>query len=118
MHEMALAQSILELALETAASRGCARLTRLVVHCGQISGVMPEALDLAFECLVKGTPHEGAKLDITILPLKLKCPFCGTRFGASDQGAIYTPCPNCGEEFGHIVEQGKEMLVARIEAQA
>lgn len=115
MHEMAIAISLLDIAEAEAKAQGCAKLRRLIVHYGQIAGIMPEALELAFSTLIAGTKHENAKLELIMVPLRLKCPFCHTVFSASD--SIFTPCPNCGEEFGHIVEQGKELLLARLEAE-
>ena len=111
---MAIAASLLEIAEVEAKAQNCMKLRRLTVHYGQISGIMPEALELAFAALVAGTPHEGAKLDLVMLPLRLKCPFCQTVFSGAD--SIFVPCPTCGEEFGHHIEQGKELLLARLEA--
>lgn len=114
MHEVSVAASLLALAEEEIAAKGCARILGLTVQYGQISGIMPEALRLAFAAVSAGTPHEGASLVLEELPLRLRCPFCQTCFGA-DEG-IFAPCPNCGEEFGHIVEQGRELMLMRIEA--
>lgn len=116
MHEMAIAASILELAQSEAAACGCSRLLAVSVQHGQLSGIMPEALELAFRALAAGTPNEGARLHLERLPLRLRCAFCGSRFGGEGQEALHMPCPGCGEEFGHIIEQGKELLLARVEA--
>lgn len=116
MHEMSIALNLLEMAEAEAKSRSCQRLVAVTVQYGQISGVMPEALAMAFTAITKGTPHEQAVLNLEMLPLRLKCPFCQTIFGGNDKTDIFAPCPNCGEEFGHIVEQGKELLLAKIEA--
>ena len=77
---------------------------------------MPESLQYCFEILVKDTPHEGARLEITVLPLRLRCSQCGKVFGGEGQDALWEPCPDCGEQFGHVVEQGKELYLDRIEA--
>lgn len=114
MHEMAIAMSLLELAEKEAAANGCSRLLSVTVHYGELAGIMPEALQLAFSALTANSPHAGTRLELVSLPLRLRCPFCQTTFeGGND---IFQPCPNCGEEFGHIVEQGRELLLARIEA--
>lgn len=111
---MSLAQSLLAIAEEEAAKQNCDRLTYLRVECGALAGVMPEALDLCFAALIKGTSHEGARLEIVRKPLKLRCAFCGAVFtGANPR---YFPCPNCGETFGHAVLGGDELILARLEA--
>lgn len=113
---MSVAASLVEMAIEEASRNHCGRLTMVQAHYGAISGIMPEALSLCFEALVRGTPHEKARLELVELPLKLRCPFCGSVFGGEGKEAIWAPCPQCGESFGHIVEQGRELLLARIEA--
>lgn len=114
MHEVSIAASLLAMAEEEIRAKGCARILGLTVQYGQISGIMPEALRLGFAAVIAGTPHEGATLALEEVPLRLRCPFCRVCFdGAQD---IFAPCPNCGEEFGHIVEQGRELTLMRIEA--
>lgn len=116
MHEMSVAMSLIELAQEAAASRGCTRLERVRVEYGALAGIMPEALELCFEVVTRGTPHEGARLELVCLPLRLRCVFCGTVFGGEGQEARFTPCPGCGEVVGHVVEQGKELRLLEVEA--
>lgn len=116
MHEMSLAVSLLAMAEAEAAQAGCARITAVTVHYGQISGVMPDALALAFDSLIAGGPHRGASLELVQLPLRLRCPSCQAVFPGSGPESRFLPCPDCGEEFGHTVEQGAELLLARVEA--
>ncbi|MDR1777246.1 MAG: hydrogenase maturation nickel metallochaperone HypA [Desulfovibrio sp.] len=122
MHEMALAQSLLSMAEEEIARCSCSRLLMVRVEYGALAGLMPEALRCCFEMLTSGTPHAQARLELVRLPLRLRCPFCGTTFGEDGEedsdarNALAAHCPGCGELFGHIVEQGKEMLLSRIEA--
>lgn len=116
MHEMSVAINLLELAEQEAKNRGCQRLVGVTVQYGQISGIMPEALKLAFKAATQGTLHANASLTLEMLPLRLRCPFCQTVFGGRQDADLFAPCPGCGEDFGHIVEQGKELLLSRVEA--
>lgn len=113
---MSIAMNLLEMAESEIREKGCDRIERVKVLCGAISGVMSEALTLCFEALIESTPHKGASLEIEIVPLRLRCPFCQAVFSGEGQEALWRPCPSCGEEFGHIVESGKELLLARVEA--
>ncbi|WP_239407039.1 hydrogenase maturation nickel metallochaperone HypA/HybF [Desulfovibrio sp. An276] len=116
MHELALAQGMLDIATEELSRHNCKRLTLLRVNVGAMSGVVPECLDFAFSSLVQGTVHEGARLEIVKIPLKLKC-ICGEEFEA-DNGPFDLPaCPKCGEVIGHRVLAGKEMQVDWIEGE-
>ncbi|MBQ4566543.1 MAG: hydrogenase maturation nickel metallochaperone HypA [Desulfovibrio sp.] len=116
MHEMAVAENILALAEEELARLHLSRLEAIRVEYGALAGIVPEALRFGFEAVVKGTAHEGVRLELVCLPLRLRCAFCKTSFGGEGQEALYQPCPGCGEEFGHSVEQGKELILSRIEA--
>lgn len=116
MHEMSVAMSLLELAEEVAHGQGCARLERVCVEYGALAGIMPEALEFCFEALTRGTAHEDVRLELICLPLRLRCVFCGAVFGGEGQDARWEPCPGCGEVAGHVVEQGKELLLREVEA--
>lgn len=116
MHEMSVAMSLLELAEGVAKSQGCSRLERVCVEYGALAGIMPEALELCFEALTRDTAHAGTRLEMVCLPLRLRCLFCGTVFGGEGQEARFEPCPACGEDAAHSVEQGKELRLREVEA--
>lgn len=117
MHEMSLAESLLQMAIREAESKDCDQLLAIRVEYGPLAGIMPEALELCFNALVSGSRHANARLELVALPLLLQCPFCGAKFGGTDKEAIWRPCPSCGEEFGHTVLQGRELLLSRVKAQ-
>lgn len=64
MHEMALTESIVEIALEEARKQGARRVVRVFVDVGALSHVEPEALEFCFSAIASGTAAEGAKLEI------------------------------------------------------
>ena len=64
MHEMSIAQSILDIALEEIAKQGCDRLDLIRVECGALAGVVPDSLQFCFEALVQGGPHAAARLEL------------------------------------------------------
>lgn len=116
MHEMSIAQSILQMAEEHMARHGCSRLEKVSVTYGALSGIVPESLQFCFEAMVRDTAHQGARLELVELPLRLRCHACEHVFGGNGQEALWQACPQCGEEFGHTVEQGKECYLNSIEA--
>ena len=116
MHEMSIAQSLLQMAEDEIARQGCTRLEVVSVTYGSLSGVVPESLQFCFEVMVHETPHEGARLELTELPLRLRCSACGKVFGGEGQDALWQPCPGCGEQFAHVVEQGRELYLNHLEA--
>jgi hypothetical protein len=68
MHEMGVANSILE-AVQRELDRfpGC-RATKVAIRIGEYAGVDPESLRFCFEALVKGTDFEPLELGIEWRP--------------------------------------------------
>ena len=63
MHEAGIAAEILEIARAQAVAHGKARVAEVTVRVGDMSGVVAEALEFAFEAL-RGCPALGAVLEI------------------------------------------------------
>lgn len=58
MHELSIADAILDAVRQEAAKHGSARVTKVCVRVGVLSGVEPEALSFGFSALVQGTDLE------------------------------------------------------------
>lgn len=91
MHELSIAQSILELALERTPA-GTA-LRSVLVRAGPMRGIDPEAMELAWRSVTEGTPHAGVRLELDLPPWALRCPACGVEFEAAE---LHVPCRSCG----------------------
>jgi len=111
MHEMALTESIVEIAIEEAQKQGARRVTRVFLDIGALSCVEPEALEFCFAAVASGTAAEGAKLEIARIVGAGWCLDCersvplAERFGA---------CPECGR---HRVQMtaGDELKIREME---
>ncbi|MGK5085304.1 hydrogenase maturation nickel metallochaperone HypA [Bdellovibrionota bacterium FG-1] len=108
MHEVAIAQNIVEICENHA---GTSAVACVQLEIGALSGVMPEALEFCFEACTQGTKLEGATLLIDRIQGQGKCPACDTSFQVS---AIFDPCPHCGA-FPIEVLSGKQMRVLEIQ---
>jgi hydrogenase nickel incorporation protein HypA/HybF len=73
VHELSIAQSIVEMVCE---KEGKARVRRLTLVIGKLSAVMPDALRFCFDICAEGTVLEGAVLDIIEPPGRGRCPDC------------------------------------------
>jgi hydrogenase nickel incorporation protein HypA/HybF len=98
MHEWSVMASALEIALEQTRRQGASRIHSLTLRIGELSGVVPEALTFAFESVAAGTPAEGARLVVEIVPVLCHCLRCGEQFHPAD--VIYR-CP----EFYRLSEE-------------
>jgi hydrogenase nickel incorporation protein HypA/HybF len=65
MHELGIALELLELAWERAEG---ARVLRVVVEIGELTAVLPEALELAWTVATPDSPLADARLEIARVP--------------------------------------------------
>jgi hydrogenase nickel incorporation protein HypA/HybF len=111
VHELSLIASVFDILEEKAREQGASRVTAVVLRVGRMSGVVPELLESAFDTYKKGTLAEGGRLEIIIVPVKLRCPDCG---GASVREDADFSCAACGSRRVEIVE-GRDIFVEKIE---
>ena len=93
MHELAITQSILSLSLKAAEERGASKIRAIRLSIGPFSGVIPECVQMYLDVLAKGTAAEGAKIEATLLPLRVRCRDCGQE---SEISRTHIKCPSCG----------------------
>jgi hydrogenase nickel incorporation protein HypA/HybF len=111
MHELSVAQSIVDSAREHAAQRGGRRVLRIGVRVGEVSGVNADALDFCFGMMTKDTELEGAALDLERVPVGYRCDDCGRQFPAAD---FTVACPACGSQDTRLVA-GDELAMSYLE---
>ena len=110
MHEMAIAEGILDIALSYAQQNDARRIGRIGLLLGELSGVETDALSLCFSALVRGTIAEQAALTWERVPLTGRCHDCGREREIRPQDCL---CPDCGG--GMEIIGGREMRVDYIE---
>lgn len=118
MHEMSVAQSLIDIIENEMDKNAVTTLQAVKIKAGRINAIVPEALDMAFQSLTKGTAMEGARLELETVPLELECGACGARFTSATEDTLFlhAECPECGQEFGHKVVTGRELYIEYIEA--
>jgi hydrogenase nickel incorporation protein HypA/HybF len=109
MHELSIAQALIEAACEAA---GESRVTRVFVRIGALAGVVPEALHFSFAIAAEDTACEGAVLEIEPVPLIVHCPECDAEQRLSNLSAML--CPACGVNATKIVS-GRELDLVQVE---
>jgi hydrogenase nickel incorporation protein HypA/HybF len=108
MHEMSITQGIIEICENHAEGR---RVLSVDVEIGELSSVVPDAVEFCFEACSQDTLLEGARLNIIRIPGRGRCMDCG---GDSPLTLFFGACQDCG---GYRVEvvAGEEMRVREIE---
>ncbi len=113
MHELSIAQGILDIVQQYVPEDQAAGVRSVRVRIGPLSGIVPESLDFSFGAIVAGTPWRDAKLDLVLVPARLRCNGC-TR--ESEARELVFCCPECG---GHDIQMvsGAELDVVEIETE-
>jgi len=111
MHEMAIAESMLEIVENTARSNGAARVKVVRLEIGALAHVAPDALRFCFDAVTRGGIADGAELGIVTTPGAAWCMPCGETMPLQRLGEA---CPRCGS-YQLTVTQGDEMRVKEIE---
>ncbi|MYL35832.1 hydrogenase maturation nickel metallochaperone HypA [Pontibacillus yanchengensis] len=95
MHEMSLMSEIIKLVSDDAQSRGFEKIQNIEVVVGDLSNVLPDALELAFFYLRNKGFHlvdEQSELHILREEARAKCLSCYLEFEPDYRIAL---CPNC-----------------------
>ncbi|SFL42758.1 hydrogenase maturation nickel metallochaperone HypA [Pelosinus propionicus] len=113
MHEMSIAQGILDIVLKTAAEHNAVRISYIKLLIGQMTQIEPESLTFGFAALAANTIADGAKVDITIVPLVGECNGCGQQFTVERYSFL---CPLC-QSANVLVVSGRELAVDYLEVE-
>ncbi|GAC1346067.1 MAG: hydrogenase maturation nickel metallochaperone HypA [Ktedonobacteraceae bacterium] len=112
MHELSIAQSIVE-AIETRATeRNATRVKGVRLKIGEASGVVADSLTFCFEMLASLDPTlEGAQLSIDVVPHRARCRHCAREFAVRN---FVAQCPTCQKWSDEIVS-GNELQILEME---
>ncbi len=93
MHELAVTESILEIALRHAEQAGATRITGLNLVIGQLSSIVDDSVQFYWDIVSQGTLAEGARLNFRRIPAEMLCLDCNTRYHLEKEALA---CPTCG----------------------
>ncbi|MBP3655590.1 MAG: hydrogenase maturation nickel metallochaperone HypA [Clostridia bacterium] len=113
MHEMAIVQSMLDIALRAGEDAGAKRIRTVRVKMGEYSDVVPVIMREYFAVAAKGTICEGAEIEIARIPVTMRCRACGWE-GRVDRRRIV--CGGCGG-IALTLLTGREFFVESLEAE-
>lgn len=108
MHEVGIVQSTLDAA---AAGSGGRDIIAVHLRIGALTGVVPAALQHAWQALRTGTACEEARLVVEIVPGSCRCAACDALYASS---SLTPACPRCGRPPDEILA-GRELELATLE---
>ncbi len=114
MHELALAQSIVESATRAALDAGARSVRQVRLRVGALAGVDAGALLFGFEVAARDTPLSGATLEVVPVPLRLFCARCAVEVQPAQGCGLR--CPLCGA-LAREVRAGRELEIESLEVE-
>ena len=111
MHELSIAMSIVDMALEEARERSVL-IDAIHVDLGPLSGVVADALRFSWEIACQGTAIEGARLIIREVPVEIHCATCNSN--RTLDSMQWLCCPTCATPALEVIH-GKELAITALE---
>ena len=111
MHELGITQSIVEIALRTAAGEQAQKIHSVTLEVGSLAGVVAEALEFCFEACCKGTLLEGSQLLIEQVQARARCRDCALDYRLHD---LLASCPARDSAAGDLI-CGEELRIKEME---
>ena len=112
MHELSVAQAIVESLGRHGALTGDARVVAVTVRVGALSGVVPAALRFAWGPATADTFAACSRLDLEEVPVAVWCPACRAERELPSLPRL--ACPVCGAPTPDV-RRGRELEILAME---
>jgi len=113
VHELAVTQRVLDIALEKAKEAQANRVASINLVIGEMSSIADDCMQFYFDFLSQDSPASGATLSFKRIPTQLGCRRCGHSF------TLNSPpwkCPQC-EQWDVEIQAGQELYIDSIEVE-
>ena len=111
MHELSVAQSIVEIIEQHVPESEWERVAAVRLKVGAIAGVIPDSLEFSFQAITAASAQSHARLEIEWIPCRIHCSACNT-IGENEMG--FAVCGACGSTATKILS-GSELNITEIE---
>jgi hydrogenase nickel incorporation protein HypA/HybF len=112
MHELSMITSVVETVTESLTPYPGAKVLEVRLKVGALASVISESLEFCYGIVTEGTPLEGSRLVVNLLPVVVHCAHCDQ--DAELDGIQSFRCPKCGEPCSDL-RQGRELEIDSIE---
>lgn len=113
MHELSLAMSLIEEVEGVLRKENSSKALSVSVSIGKFSGVEREPFEFCFPLAAEGTKLEGARLEITEIPVSVLCEDCNAE---THPEIPLVACVQCHSSNVRIIE-GREFLLTSLEVE-
>jgi hydrogenase nickel incorporation protein HypA/HybF len=112
MHELSIVSSVVENVIDSLEKYPGARVIEVRLKVGALSAVVEDSLQFCYGIAIEGTPLEGSRLVVNLVPVTVHCDVCGTE-GAIESLQSFR-CPSCGAPAADV-RHGRELEIEAIE---
>lgn len=113
MHELSIAQSLLDIIVDESTRNRLSRVSKVRLRIGELAAVVPESLRFCFDLVSRDTVASGATVEIESVAVTARCDGCDFSFDVRDR---VFECPRCGEPVLEMLS-GRELYVMSIEGE-
>ena len=113
MHELAITQSILDIALRYAQKANANKVVGIQIIIGNLSSVVDDSVQFYWDTIARDTIAESAILHFERIQTEMVCQDCSTTFHPTDE--MFT-CPGC-QSSRVKVTRGEELRVESIDVE-
>lgn len=113
MHEYAVTQSMLKIAIDEAKRVEASKILEIRLVIGDLSTIVDDSVQMYFDIMSEGTLAQGAKLVFKRVKAEFRCKNCGEVFVKPPKGF---DCPKCGG-LGTPTDKGKEFYIESLEVE-
>ena len=111
MHELSIAQSILDIVNQHLPANNTTHVKSVKVKIGKLSNVLPDSLQFCFEAITKDSDFEKTQLILNIIPITIKCNDCNKLTEINDY--VFS-CPSCDSTNINVIA-GNDLNIEEIE---
>ncbi len=111
MHEMSVAQNILEIVREHVSAEEEYKIKTIRLKIGELAGIVPDSLLFCFDAVKNGSSLHNASLDVEYVSITAQCKHCG-KTSPLDYGVFF--CPACSNADITLLT-GNELNIVEIE---
>ena len=114
MHELAVMENILEIAVDFAKKNGAKEIKQINLSIGVFSGIIPKYASQFFKMIAKDTIAENVKLEFESLPARFVCYECSSETEYENISVEPLTCSSCGSEKLRLIS-GREFRIQSLE---
>ena len=112
MHELSIISSVVDTVTDSLTPYPGARVTEVRLRVGSLAAVIEDSLQFCYGIATEGTPLEGSRLVVNVIPVTVYCEACGAE-GAIENLQSFR-CPTCGAPASDV-RHGRELEIEAIE---